>query len=88
MSVWAQYFCITLNKLKEIFENGIDLDVLIKILFDSGIPMTKLLPEGGRTKRAKKSKTAETHVVPTADKTRENLTKEEVCSVSPVHVPM
>ena len=87
MSVGVQYFCITLNKLKETFENGIDLDVLIKILFDSGIPMTKLLPEGGR-KKAKKSKTAETHALPTAKKTRENLTEEEVCSVSPVHVSM
>ena len=82
-----QYFCITLRKLKETFENGIDMDVLIKILFDSGIPMKKLLPEGGR-KKTKKAKTAETQGVPTAERTRENLTDEEVCSVSPVHVSM
>ena len=59
ISVWAQYFCITLNKLQETFEHGIYLDVLIKILFDSGIPMNKLLPEGGR-KKTKKGKRAET----------------------------
>ena len=87
MSVWAQYFCITLRKLKETFENGIDMDVLIRILFDSGIPMKKLLPEGGR-KKTKKAKTAETQGVPTAEKTQENLTDEEVCSLSPVHVSM
>ena len=56
MSFRAQYFCITLRKLKETFENGIDMDVLIRILFDSGIPMKKLLPEGGR-KKTKKANT-------------------------------
>ena len=70
-STWAQCFCITLNKLNENFEGGVDIDILIKIRFDSGIPMHRLLPDGGRTKKAKKCKksgTAETLAVPTAEK--------------------
>ena len=35
MSQWCQYFCITLAKHKTTFENGVSMDVLIKLLFDS-----------------------------------------------------
>ena len=87
MSQWCQYFCILLAKLKTSFESGVAMDVLIKLLFDSGIPLQKLLPQGVR-KKGKKAKTAETPAVPTAERTRDNLTVEEVCSASPVHVSM
>ena len=62
------------------------MDVLIKVLFDSGIPMKKLLPYV--RKKPKKAKTAETPAVPTGEKTRENLTDEEVCYVSTDHASM
>ena len=81
-STQAQYFCSTLTKMNEDFVNGVDIDILIKILFDSGIPMDKLLLDTGRRKRAKKGKkavTVETAVVPAAERTRENLTDDEVC---------
>ena len=86
MSVWCQYFCISLKNLKVTFENGVEMDVLIKVLFDSRIPMKKLLPDV--RKKPKKGKTAETPAVPTGEKTRENLTDEEVCSVSTDHASM
>ena len=35
MSQWCQYFCIALAKHKTTFENGVSMDVLIKLLFDS-----------------------------------------------------
>ena len=54
---WAHYVCITLNKTEEDFSSGVEMEVLIKVLFDSGIPLEKLLPETGR-KRVKKDKKA------------------------------
>ena len=81
MSQWCQYFCITLKaKNKTTFEKGIPMDMLIKLLFDSGIPLTKLLPQGV-PKKVKKGKAAETPAVPTGAKRTENLTEEEVCYV-------
>ena len=86
MSVWCQYFCISLNKLKTTFESGVEMDVLIKLLFDSPIPLKKLIPDA--RKKTNKAKTAETPAVPTAERTRENLTDEEVCYVSIDHASM
>ena len=86
MSQWCQYFCISLNKLKTTFESVVEMDVLIKLLFDSGIPLKKLLPDA--RKKTKKAKTAETPAVPTVEKTPQNLTEEEVCYVSTDHASM
>ena len=80
MFQWCQYFCISLAKLKTTFEKGVAMTVLIKLLFDSGIPLAKLLPQGVR-KKVRKGKTAETPAVPTGDRTPQNLTEEEVCYV-------
>ena len=59
----------------------------MKLLFDSGIPLNKLLPPGVR-KKGNKKKTAETPAVPTVEKTAEKLTEEEVCYVSIYHASM
>ena len=68
--------------MNEDFVNGVKMDILIKVLFDSGIPMEKLLPDTGR-KRGRKGKKAATEDssenVPVVEKTRENLTEAEVC---------
>ena len=81
MSQWCQYFCITLKaKNKTTFEKGIPMDMLIKLLFDSGIPLTKLLPQAP-SKKLKKGKAPETPAIPIGEKTAQNLTEEEVCYV-------
>ena len=88
-ATWAQYFCTTLGKMNEDFVNGVDMDILIKVLFDSGIPMEKLLADTGRIKRGKKGKksaTEETPDLPAVERTQKNLTKPEVCQPACVHV--
>ena len=81
MSQWCQYFCITLkSKPKAKFEDGIPMDMLIKLLFDSGIPLTKLLPQAA-SKKLKKGKAPETPAIPIREKTAQNLTEDEVCHV-------
>ena len=80
MSQWCQYFCIALAKHKLTFEKGVPMDVLINLPFDSGIPLTKLLPQGV-PKKVKKGRAPETPAVPIGDKTPQNLTEEEVCYV-------
>ena len=81
MSQWCQYFCITLKaKNKATFEKGIPMDMLIKLMFDSGIPLTKLLPQAP-SKKLKKGKAPETPAIPIGEKTAQNLTEEEVCYV-------
>ena len=62
------------------------MDLLIKVLFDSGIPLKKLIPDA--RKKTKKGKTAETPPIPTGEKTAQNLTEEEVCYVSTDHASM
>ena len=86
MSQWCQYFCISLAKLKTTFKSWVAMDVLVKLLFDSGILLGKLLPDV--RKRAKKGKTAETPAVPAVERTPQNLTEEEVCYVSIDHASM
>ena len=82
MSQWCQYFCITLKaKNNTTFEKGIPMAMLIKLLFDSGIPLSKLLPQAG-SKKPKKGHTPEKPAIPLRDKTAQNLTEEEVCNVS------
>ena len=82
MSQWCQYFCITLKgQPKSKFEDGIPMDTLIKLLFDSGIPLSKLLPQAG-SKKPKKGNTPEKPAIPIKEKTAQNLTDEEVCNVS------
>ena len=81
MSQWCQYFCITLkSKNKATFEDGIPMDMLIKLLFDSGIPLSKLLLPAG-SKKPKKGNTPEKPAIPIREKTAQNLTDEEVCHV-------
>ena len=80
MSQWCQYFCIALVKHKTTFERGIPMDVLIKLLFDSGIPLTKLLPQAP-SKKVKKGKAPETPAVPIGETTTQKLTQEQVCYV-------
>ena len=87
MSQWCQYFCISLAKLKTTFEKGVAIDVVMKLLFESGIPLTKLLPQGVR-KKGNKKKTAATPAIPTGEKTPQNLTDEEVCYVCTDHASM
>ena len=81
MSQWCQYFCITLKGKKEKFDDGIPMDMLVKLLFDSGIPLSKLLPQAG-SKKPKKGHTLEKPAIPIREKTAQNLTDEEVCNVS------
>ena len=81
MSQWCQYFCITLKGKKEKFDDGIPMDMLVKLLFDSGIPLSKLLPQAG-SKKPKKGHTPEKPAIPIREKTAQNLTDEEVCNVS------
>ena len=87
-STWAQYFCITLGRTNEDFASGVEPDTLIKVLFDSGIPLEKLLPETTR-KRGGKDKTAKEgspEKIPMAEKTRDNLTDRQICCPTYVHV--
>jgi hypothetical protein len=82
MSQWCQYFCITLNLRPKVkFDDGIPMDTLVKLLFDSGIPMAKLLPQAA-SKKPKKGNTPEKPAIPVKEKTAQNLTDEEVCTVS------
>jgi hypothetical protein len=82
MSQWCQYFCITLNQRPKVkFDDGIPMDTLVKLLFDSGIPMAKLLPQAA-SKKPKKGNTPEKPAIPVKEKTAQNLTDEEVCTVS------
>ena len=82
MSQWCQYFCITpKSKPKSKFEDGIPMDMLIKLLFDSGIPLSKLLPQT-TSRKLKKGNTPEKPAIPIREKTAQNLTDEEVCNVS------
>ena len=55
------------------------MDMLIKLLFDSGIPLTKLLPQAALKK--KKGKAPETPAVPIGETTTQNLTQDQVCYV-------
>ena len=80
MSQWCHYLRISLAKHKTTFENGVSMDVLIKLLFDSGIPLTKLLPQAP-SKNKKKCKAPETPAIPIGEKTAQNLTEDEVCYV-------
>ena len=71
-----------MGKTNEDFVKRVEMHILIKVLFDHGIPMEKLLPDTGRKRgrKGKKLATEETpENVPVVERTRENPTEVEVC---------